>query len=57
MWGFLAMVAWWVCVYGTWRVADARGRGPWRWTLLAVAVPLVALVVVWLLPSRRPVSA
>jgi hypothetical protein len=49
----LGTVVWWACVIGTYLVARDKGRNRFVWTLVAVFVPLITLIIVAVLPDRR----
>jgi hypothetical protein len=36
------------------RIAVGKGRGPVLWAILGFLFPLIALIVIALLPSKRP---
>lgn len=46
---FVALIA--TAAISTWRVAKSKGRSVFCWVTLALMMPLIPLVLVWLLPS------
>jgi len=53
---FLGTVAWWAGVIGTYFLASHKGRNRLGWTLAAVVLPLIALIVVAVLPRKIRMS-
>jgi hypothetical protein len=49
----ITALVWWVCVIVTYAYAKDRGRNRFGWTVAAMFVPLIAVVLVIVLPSRR----
>lgn len=42
-----------VCAYACYRIALGKGRGPVLWAMLGFLFPLIALIVIALLPRKE----
>jgi hypothetical protein len=42
-----------VCAYACYRIASGKGRGPVLWAILGFLFPLIALIVIALLPRKE----
>jgi hypothetical protein len=49
---FLGTLVWWVSIFGAYFLASHRGRNRFGWTVAAVFVPFLALLVLALLPRK-----
>jgi hypothetical protein len=52
VWGFFSFFVWVVFIIGTASLAGSKGRNGWLWGLLAVFLPIIAFVIVLVLPRR-----
>jgi hypothetical protein len=50
---FLSMVIWWGSVIGSYLIAQHKGRNRFGWTITSCFLPLITLIVVALLRSKR----
>ena len=49
----ISIVVYLAFIYFTFMIARAKGRSAVLWTILAIFFPLIALIIVALLPTRR----
>jgi uncharacterized membrane protein YoaK (UPF0700 family) len=52
----LGIIVWVVCIVGTYLIAKSKGRSAVLWTIFAVFFTWIVLLIVALLPARRPAS-
>jgi hypothetical protein len=48
----LSIVLWFVFLFLTGMLASSKGHSPLVWTLVAVFLPVIAFIIVLLLPDR-----
>jgi len=49
----LGIVVYLALIYVTFMMARVKGRSPFLWLILAIFFPLIALLIVAFLPTRR----
>lgn len=52
--GLLALLIWILSMYFGWRIAGRKGYSPWLGLVLGFVLSLIGLLVVAVLPRRRP---
>lgn len=57
LWWILGVVVWALFIYFTFLLAASKGRSPLLWVVLAILFPLIAIIVLLIIPakSRPPV--
>lgn len=54
LWWLLAFIAWVIFLSITIAIARSKGRSAILWGILAVFFPLITIIVLLLIPARRP---
>lgn len=52
-WQLVSMIVWWGSVIGAFVIAGNKGRNRLGWVVFAAFVPLIAILILALLPKRR----
>ena len=53
IWWLLIVFLWFIFLMLTMAIARSKGHSPILWAILAVFFPLISIIVLLLLPSRR----
>jgi hypothetical protein len=50
----LLLIVWIVCSFAGYKMSESKGREPWLGALLGFALGLIGLIIIAVLPSRKP---
>lgn len=56
-WWFIIVTLWVIFIYFTWMLAASKGRSPFLWTLLAIFLPLITIIILLVIPPKDGTSS
>jgi hypothetical protein len=54
LWWIIGVFVWALFIYFTYMLAASKGRSPLLWVVLAIFFPLIAIIVLLLIPPKAP---